>query len=97
MDTAPHAHGYVAGMVTESSHSRVWHAPLWIRNQRAAELFGPEQVIKLAACEKSAHAWLVGDNPAALLQVVQGKARVRAPAQQRLLSRITHCLRWSGL
>ena len=97
VDAAQSSGGYVAGMIHTTGDCRVWRAPPWIRNQQAAELFGLERVLKVAAYTGSQHTKVVGDNLASLIQVVQGRARIRAPAQQRLLRRIAHCLRWSGL
>ena len=72
VDAAQSSGGYVAGMIHTTGDCRVWRAPPWIRKQQAAELFGLERVLKVAAYTRSQHTKVVGDNLASLIQVVQG-------------------------
>ena len=87
VDAAQSSGGYVAGMIHTTGDCRVWRAPPWIRNQQAAELFGLERVLKVAAYTRSQHTKVVGDNLASLIQVavvqdVQGAGVIQCPGHR---------------
>ena len=97
MDAAPYKSLFVVGLWGQDLAYCVWQALTWVRTQQVAELFRLHQAIKLAAYRDHTDIDIVGDNLATLQQVVQQRARAPLQHQQRILRRIHHTMRWSGV
>ena len=76
---------------------RLWQAPVWVRSQQAAELYGLYEAVKLAAYKNLRGLGVVADNLATLTQVTHMRAKAPLRAQQRIVQREQHTLRWSGV
>ena len=75
----------------------MWQAPTWIRSQQSAELYGLHAAIKLATYRRLSGLDIVGDNLATLMQITHMRAGAPLRAQQRIVRRAHHTLRWSGV
>ena len=71
--------------------------PAWVTTQQAAELWGTLVALDDAQARRARRLVLVGDNMGALAQLLWGRAGAGKVQQQRILRRIAHCLRWTGL
>ena len=97
VDAAPCGPAFMIGKVDERGQYTIKAASRERKNQHAAELHSIERVVKQAARNREHHTAIIGDNLATLRQTARGKARIRALVQQRILRRIHHCTRWSGV
>ena len=71
--------------------------PAWVTTQQAAELWGTLVALDDAHARRARRLVLVGDNMGALAQLLWGRAGAGRVQQQRILRRIAHRLRWTGL
>ena len=71
--------------------------PAWVTTQQAAELWGTLVALDDAHAQRARRLVLVGDNMGALVQLLWGRAGAGRVQQQRILRRIAHRLRWTGL
>ena len=71
--------------------------PAWVTTQQAAELWGTLVALDDAQARRARRLVLVGDNMGALAQLLSGRAGAGKVQQQRILRRIAHRLRWTGL
>ena len=94
VDAAPFKSVYVIG---HTVGYRLSQAPAGVRSHQVAELYGLQRVIKLVAYRHCQDVEILGDNLATLQQVVHQCARVPLRPQQRILRRIHHTMRWSGV
>ena len=76
---------------------RIERCPTWVYTQQAAEMYAVEVAIKAAVRMEMTHTQVIGDNMAAAWSAVKNKATALKRSQNRILRRIQHLLRWSGI
>ena len=69
----------------------------WITSQPSAELFGVLCALDVARSSGYKHVDLVMDNVGAIAQILWVHASTLLVAQQRILRRVAHQLRWQGM
>ena len=75
---------------------KIVRCPPWVGTQQAAELFAVEVALRQAAALGLPHIQIVGDNMAAAWSSAKGPATASKKAQNRILRRLQHLLRWTG-
>lgn len=95
---ASRQHGvYFVGAWLPRNKPQTLICPRWVQSQQSAELFALEVGIRRAANQGRSCITLVTYNLAAALSAVKGKASIVLSAQNRILRRMQHLLRWSGM
>ena len=83
--------------VWSSEGPAIGRCPPWISSQQSAELYGVVCALDVAWSAGCRHVDLVMDNVGAIAQVLWGRASTLLVAQQRILRRVAHQLRWQGV
>ena len=88
--------GFFVG-VWSSEGPAIRRCPPWVATQQSAELYGVVCALDMARSVGCRHVDLVMDNVGAIAQVLWGRASTLLVAQQRILRRLAHRLRWQGV
>jgi hypothetical protein len=97
VDAAKQFHSFYAGLWAPPDKLRITKCPSWVKSQQAAELYAIECAIRLAAYEGRRAISIATDNQAALFSTLHSKASTKLLAQNRILRRMQHLLRWACL
>ena len=88
--------GFFVG-VWSSEGPAIRQCPPWVDTQRSAELYVVVCALDVARSAGCRHVDLVMDNVGAIAQVLWGRAPTLLVAQQRILRRLAHRMRWQGV
>ena len=69
----------------------------WISSQQSAKLFGVLCALDFARSSRCKHVDVVMENVDAIALILWGRASTLIVAQQRILQRVAHRLRWQGV
>lgn len=97
VDAAKQFHSYYIGIWCPPTGPKIVLCPKWVETQQAAELFGIECALRQAANQGRKFVTIVTDNVAAAFSAIKNKASTSLLAQNRILRRMQHILRWSGM
>ena len=89
--------GYVVIVLWRSEGPVIRRCPHRVNTQQAAELFRVPCALDGAWSFGSRHVDLVMDNVGTIAQVMWGRPSTLLVAQQRILCRVVHRLRWQGV
>ena len=97
VDAAKQFQSFYVGVWGRAMGPKSSKCPPWVKTQQAAELFAIECGLRMAANQGRRCITVVTDNLAAAHSAVKGKASIALRAQNRILRRMQHILRWSGM
>jgi hypothetical protein len=97
VDAARQFHSFYVGLWAPPGKLRITQCPPWVKSQQAAELFAVEFAIRVAAYEGKRALSVATDNMAAVFSTLHTKASTKLHAQNRILRRMQHLMRWACL
>ena len=95
-DAARQGQNYYVGLWGDSLGMRIKKLPDWVATQQAAELASIVETVRTGAYRRVQFLRVYGDNMSSLSSLMKGRAATVCDAQNRLLRRLQHVLRWSG-